>query len=59
LLRNQNPALATDLQALLTEYRALVDEGFLQTGEATLSDEPSRPEQTVGAYTLESRIGQG
>src|SRR5215472_11429065 len=59
LLRNQNPALATDLQALLTEYRELVDEGFLQTGEATLSDEPSRPEQTVGAYTLESRIGQG
>ena len=59
LLRKQDPELAIDLQALLTEYRALVDEGFLQTGEATLSDGPSRPEQTVGAYTLESRIGQG
>jgi serine/threonine protein kinase/tetratricopeptide (TPR) repeat protein len=58
-LREQHPSIATDLQALLMEYQALVDEGFMQTGEAPPTAAASPPEQTVGAYTLESRIGQG
>ena len=59
MLRQQNPSVATDLQILLKEYQALVDEGFLQTDAVTRPSSVSLPEQTVGAYTLESRIGQG
>ena len=58
-IRLQNPALATDLQTLLKEHHALGDEGFLEAGATTLPGSPSLAGQTVGAYTLESRIGQG
>jgi tetratricopeptide (TPR) repeat protein/tRNA A-37 threonylcarbamoyl transferase component Bud32 len=59
MLRQQNPTVATDLQTLLKEYQALVDEGFLQTDAAARPISVAAPEQTVGAYRLESRIGQG
>lgn len=58
-LRKQNPSLAADLQTLLMEYQALVDEGFLQASAGTRPGSEALPEQRVGAYTLESRIGQG
>src|SRR5712692_5288230 len=57
-IREQNPALATDLQTLLKEHHALGDEGFLQ-GEAALPSPAPLTGQTLGAYTLESPIGQG
>src|SRR5712692_1772922 len=59
LLREQNPALAAELQTLLKEHHALGDEGFLQSDAATLPSPAPLTGQTVGAYTLESPIGQG
>jgi len=58
-LREQNPALATDLQTLLREHDALGDEGFLRTEAATLPRTAPLTGQTIGAYTLEAPIGQG
>src|SRR5712692_5390571 len=58
-LREQNPALAAVLQTLLKEHHALGDERFLQSDAATLPNPPSLAGQTVGAYTLESPLGQG
>src|SRR5713101_6534140 len=58
-LQKQNPALAADLQTLLKEHHALDEERFLQLGAATPLGPPSLAGQTVGAYTLESPIGQG
>src|SRR5215813_5583590 len=37
LLREENPSLATDLQALLKEHDALGDEGFLAEAPARLA----------------------
>src|SRR6516162_8326213 len=59
LLRDENPTLAADLQTLLKEHHALGDEGFLKTGEAVLPSPSALRGQTVGAYRLESPIGQG
>src|SRR5262249_32325891 len=56
-IRKDKPALATDLQILLREHQALSDEKFLEDDAATLSSPLSG--QTVGAYTLESPIGEG
>src|ERR1700687_3725423 len=58
-LEKENPTLARDLQLLLKEHQALDLEGFLQTAPATQLHPPSLAGQTVGAYTLESPIGQG
>src|SRR5713101_7034676 len=58
-LQKQNPALAADLQTLLKEHHALDEERFLQLDAATPLGPPSLAGQTVGAYTLESPIGQG
>ena len=61
-LRLTNPALAEDVQGLLAEHEELNSKGFLEqepdrpTSPAALS---SLAGQTVGAYTLESPIGQG
>lgn len=57
-IREENPALATDLQALLWEHDALGDEGFLLSN-AQLSSPAPMTGQMVGAYALESCIGQG
>src|SRR5215831_7717121 len=58
-LREENPALATDLQTLLREHDALGAEGFLKMGAAIRPTPAPLIGQTVGAYTLESPIGQG
>jgi serine/threonine-protein kinase len=58
-LKEQEPALAAELQVLLREHRALVDEGFLQAGAPAPPKAPSLAGQAVGAYTLESPLGQG
>lgn len=56
-LREQDPALAADLQALLDERGELEREGFL---EASLPlPPPSLSGHTLGAYTLVSLLGQG
>jgi len=59
LLREENPSLATDLQTLLKEHDALGEEEFLKTGAAARPSPAPLAGQTVGAYTLESPIGQG
>jgi serine/threonine-protein kinase len=58
-LRMQNPTLAADLQTLLKEHHSLDEERYLEAGAATPLGRQSLAEQTVGAYTLESPIGQG
>ncbi len=57
-LREQNPNIAAQLQALLNDHHQLEDEGFLQAG-AAIPSSASLAGQTLGAYTLESPIGQG
>ncbi len=59
LLREENPSLAADLQTLLKEHEALGNEGFLKTSAAARPTSVPLVGQTVGAYTLESAIGQG
>ena len=56
-LTDDNPALAADLRALLDEHTALADERFLE-GNAVLPGVVGYAEQTVGAYTLVSPIGE-
>src|SRR6516164_2768809 len=58
-LREENPSLATDLQALLTEHDALGEDEFLKTGAAAQPSPAALIGHTVGAYTLESPIGRG
>jgi serine/threonine protein kinase len=58
-LRDENPELATQLQTLLHEHRALEEAGFLEGG-AGPQFRPSVPaHQTIDAYTLLSPAGQG
>ena len=67
LLREENPTLATDLKTLLRELHALGDEGAVKTEIDPRPVEPAGAQdsqsplsgQKVGAYTLESPIGQG
>ena len=56
-LRVEQPELATDLQALLSNRGALERESFLQSAPAL--PPASLAGQTLGAYTLEALIGQG
>jgi serine/threonine protein kinase len=59
IFRASDPALAADLDELLREHAALLNEGFLE-GESPINPpETTLSGQTVGAYTLESLIGQG
>jgi serine/threonine-protein kinase len=67
LLREENPSLAADLKTLLREDQALGDEGFVKTEVDPRLVEPGAGAQDgqspvigekVGAYTLESPIGQ-
>ncbi len=57
-IREQNPSLASDLHTLLKEHEALGNEGFLQASAAVSCGAPVSG-QSVGAYALESVIGQG
>jgi hypothetical protein len=56
-IRDQNPALAADLEALLEEYRVLLEQRFLEQPAVPL--QPTIAGQTIGAYTLIKPIGQG
>ena len=58
-VHDENPALATELQALLHEHRALVEERFLEQGPTALRDHMMLAGRTVGAYTLGTLIGHG
>src|SRR6266849_2189763 len=57
-IREQNPSLASDLHTLLKEHEALGNEAFLQASAAVSCGAPVSG-QSVGAYALESVIGQG
>ncbi len=58
-LREQDPAMAAHVQALLDEHRALAQEGFLEHAPVALPAQPGLAGQTIGAYTLVSLLGQG
>jgi serine/threonine-protein kinase len=58
-LRATDPALADEIQTLLDEHQMLDSEGFLESRVAHPSSPASLAGQTVGAYTIDSPIGQG
>jgi len=58
-LGEQNPALASQLLALLDEHRVLEREGFLEKRRFGLPNIPGLAGQTIGPYKLLSQIGQG
>jgi serine/threonine-protein kinase len=58
-LRSEDPALAAEVEALLEERSVLCREGFLEGGAVALPPGESLTGQAVGAYALESQIGQG
>ncbi len=58
-LRQQDPALATDLQNLLEEHRLLLGKGFLERTAGDLPGDNAYAGQALGTYTLLSAIGQG
>ena len=58
-LQTENPTLASQLEILLQEHRALTEEGFLEESAVELPGEPGLAGQTFGAYTLISQIGHG
>src|ERR1700683_5356801 len=58
-LGERDPALATQLAALLSEHRLLAQEGFLENRRFALPNATGLAGQTLGPYTLISQIGQG
>ena len=58
-LWTENPALAADLQVLLSEQAAVLQEGFLEHSLPLPAEAPSLAGQTLGAYRLIAPIGQG
>src|SRR5918995_6914600 len=58
-LRAENPALASELQTLLSAQRAAIEVGFLEESPARLLGEFVAAGQTLGPYTLVAPIGQG
>jgi serine/threonine protein kinase len=58
-LREQDPALAAQLGALLDEHRVLAQEGFLEGRRWALPNSPGLAGQALGPYTLISQIGHG
>ena len=58
-LRAENPALASELQTLLSSQRAAIEAGFLEDSPASLLGAFVTPGQTLGPYTLITPIGQG
>jgi len=55
----EDPALATDVAALLAEHDVLSQEGFLAGEPAPRPEQTSLAGLTIGAYTLRSLLGQG
>jgi serine/threonine-protein kinase len=58
-LRQGNPTLADQLEILLDNHRALLDEGFLESSPVGPEGRWDLAGQTLGVYTLVSQIGQG
>ena len=58
-LGEQDPALATQLGALLDEHQVLAQEGFLENRRFALPNAAGLAGQKLGPYTLISQIGQG
>jgi serine/threonine-protein kinase len=58
-LRQDDPALAADLETLLAEGGAISNERFLEKSVLCLPQPVSLAGHRVGAYTLVSRIAQG
>ena len=59
LLHEHDSELARDLEQLLEERRAVLDQGFLEEAPLLAVEERSLAGYTVGAYRLVSPIGQG
>jgi serine/threonine protein kinase/Tol biopolymer transport system component len=57
--QGENPTLAYQLEILLSEHRALSDEGFLEANALELPGGPGLAGETLGVYTLVSQIGHG
>lgn len=57
--RAERSDLADFLEKLLEEHRALAQEHFLEYQPAQPTSEPSLTGETLGAYKLISRIGEG
>jgi serine/threonine protein kinase len=58
-LRAGSPALVEQLEILLYEHRALVEEGFLENRSVELPGAPTLTGQSLGPYRLVSQIGHG
>ena len=58
-LRDENPALAQQLETLLQEHRELSADGFLEVRKVELPPTPGLAGQIFGVYTLISQIGRG
>src|ERR1700684_467771 len=58
-LGERDPALATQLAALLSEHRLLAQEGVLENRRFALPNATELAGQTFGPYTLIAQIGQG
>src|ERR1700728_2141454 len=58
-LGERDPALATQLAALLSEHRLLAQEGFLENRRWALPNSTGLAGQALGPYTLISQIGHG
>lgn len=58
-LRDQNPSLVDQLESLLNDHRALVEEGFLETRAVEFPSPATLAGQTLSGYRLISQIGQG
>ena len=58
-IREQDPSLAADVEALLDEYRVLQQEKFLEEHPTLSPVQATMAGQTIGAYTLQAPIGQG
>jgi eukaryotic-like serine/threonine-protein kinase len=58
-LQVQNPTLAADLKMLLEEQKAVDEVRFLEQSPSVPTGQSSLAGQTLGAYILESPLGQG
>src|SRR3954468_23933886 len=58
-LRARNPQFAAGLESLLDEHSQLDLEGFLDDEQSSSSVSSGLSGQTIGPYTLVSKIGQG
>ena len=58
-LQSKNPTLASQMEMLLQEHRALCEEGFLEASALDLPEGPGLAGQVLGVYKLVSQIGHG